>query len=346
MFKKIKDWLGANLDVYKVEKADDVGAGLVRHKWQGEQTATQIGTTLTSDILNNFQKGLIPFVETVRTTGTDKDIYTVSVNGLKEFGLFDGLKLLLQIDNENQYNNSVININSLEYPLYSVKNGANETVKKGSLRTKGYYFITYNQNAFYLNAGNVLGTEADTALEGKRLAEIIGLEFGGNIQDTGTKTTGKFYYDKALKYYYECIANNNLTYNDGSKFRAISNKPILDKVENLSNFKSETVRLNSTNGIQNQAFNLTIVGNLRIIDFGNLAVKNEYETHYILPDWFCRNIKNVSGSCANGTGGAGGEVAEIYLEASTKKLKFYPAPRPGFNNNLQLSGQIIAFATD
>ena len=70
-------------------------------------------------------------------------------------------------------------------------------------------------------------------LEIQALAKIIGLEFGGNIQDTGTKTTGKFYYDKALKYYYECIANNNLTYNDGSKFRAISNKPILDKVENL-----------------------------------------------------------------------------------------------------------------
>jgi hypothetical protein len=239
MFKKIKDWLGANLDVYKVEKADDVGAGLVRHKWQGEQTATQIGTTLTSDILNNFQKGLIPFVETVRTTGTNKDIYTVSVNGLKEFGLFDGLKLLLQIDNENQYDNSVININDEEYPLYSVKNGTNETVKKGSLRAKSYYFITYNQNAFYLNAGNVLGTESDTVLEGKRLAEIIGLEFGGNIQDTGPKVNGKFYYDKALKYYYECIANNSLTYNDGSKFRAISNKPILDKLENL--FKVEVL---------------------------------------------------------------------------------------------------------
>jgi len=70
-------------------------------------------------------------------------------------------------------------------------------------------------------------------LEIQALAKIMGLEFGGNIQDTGTKTTGKFYYDKALKYYYECIVNNNLTYNDGSKFRAISNKPISDKVENL-----------------------------------------------------------------------------------------------------------------
>ena len=77
------------------------------------------------------------------------------------------------------------------------------------------------------------GITDGTALEGKRLAEIIGLEFGGNIQDTGAKVTGKFYYDKALKYYYECIENNNLTYNDGSKFRAISNKPILDRLENL-----------------------------------------------------------------------------------------------------------------
>ena len=291
MFKKIKDWLGVNLDVYKVEKADDVGAGLVRHKWQGEQTATQIGTTLTADILNNFQKGLIPFVETIRTTGTDKDIYTVSVNGLKEFGLFDGLKLLLQIDNENQYNNSVININDSEYPLYSVKNGANEAVKKGSLRTKGYYFITYNQNAFYLNAGNVLGTEADTALEGKRLAEIIGLEFGGNIQDTGAKVTGKFYYDKALKDYYECIANNNLTYNDGSKFRAISNKPLSDKVENLYEVAKE--RVNLVGGfVEFRRFGKTVVASMEIQREGIHFTENFPILNY-LPVKFKPNANSI-----------------------------------------------------
>lgn len=78
-------------------------------------------------------------------------------------------------------------------------------------------------------------------LEIQALAKIIGLEYGGNIQDTGAKVTGKFYYDKALKYYYECIANNSLTYNDGSKFRAISNKPILDKVENLSKIETKII---------------------------------------------------------------------------------------------------------
>ena len=71
-----------------------------------------------------------------------------------------------------------------------------------------------------------------------RLAEILGLQFGGNIQDIGNKTRGKFYYDNVTKFYYECIADTNLTYNDVTKFRAISNKPISDKVENLS--KTET----------------------------------------------------------------------------------------------------------
>ena len=71
-------------------------------------------------------------------------------------------------------------------------------------------------------------------LEIQALSKIIGLEFGGNIQDVGNKTKGKFYYDNVTKFYYECIADTNLTYNESSKFRAISNKPISDKLENLS----------------------------------------------------------------------------------------------------------------
>lgn len=245
MFKKILDWLGPNLDVYKVENANDVGAGLVRHKWQGEQTATQIGTTLTSDILNNFQKGLIPFVETSRTAGTNKDIYSITVIGLKEFGIFEGLKILIQIDNQNQYDDVVVKTDNTEYPLYIIKNGVGISPKKGYLRNKNFYFITFKGNAFYLSTGNTFGTEEDTFLEGKRLSEIIGLEFGGNIQDTGMKSVGKFYFDTVNKYYYECIVNNNLTYNDVTKFRAISNKPLSDRLENLHRNGNNYVELPS-----------------------------------------------------------------------------------------------------
>ena len=72
------------------------------------------------------------------------------------------------------------------------------------------------------------------------LEKIAGLEFGGNIQDIGNKTKGKFYYDNVTKFYYECMEDNSLTYNDSGKFRAISNKPISDKVENLCEIKEHT----------------------------------------------------------------------------------------------------------
>ena len=83
-------------------------------------------------------------------------------------------------------------------------------------------------------------------LVSSRLAEILGLQFGGNIQDIGNKTKGKFYYDSVTKFYYECIEDNSLTYNDSGKFRAISNKPISDKLENL--FKIEKQTINIANG--------------------------------------------------------------------------------------------------
>ena len=78
------------------------------------------------------------------------------------------------------------------------------------------------------------------------LEKIAGLQFGGNIQDIGNKTKGKFYYDSVTKFYYECIEDNSLTYNDSGKFRAISNKPISDKLEKL--FKVEKQIVNIHNG--------------------------------------------------------------------------------------------------
>ena len=78
----------------------------------------------------------------------------------------------------------------------------------------------------------------DNFLTLKDKMKMMGLEFGGNIQDIGNKIKGKFYFDNVTKFYYECIENTNLTYNDATKFRGISNKPISDRVEDFS--KTET----------------------------------------------------------------------------------------------------------
>lgn len=306
MLKKIKDWIGSNLDVYKVESASDVGAGLYRHIWKGRENATQIGTTLNAEIMNNLQNSLVHSINATKTTGTGTDYYICNLDGLTEFGLNNDLKLRITVDNANTNVTTKLRLNNVDYTLLKEQNGTLKQIEAGDIHSNKTYELIYNGSQFvvinlfknfessYLDdyikktdlaeenkagiislsavkglipnvpnaaeykngtvnlkqikdmidtkvpnathdtAGKVmLGTTANTALEGNRLAEIIGMEFGGKIQDSGIKTAGKFYYDTVTKFYYECIANNNLTYNDSSKFRAISNKPISDRVENL-----------------------------------------------------------------------------------------------------------------
>nr|DAR62250.1 MAG TPA: tail collar fiber protein [Caudoviricetes sp.] len=153
-------------------------------------------------------------------------------------------------------------------------------------------------------------------LEIQALAKIMGLEFGGNIQDTGTKTTGKFYYDKALKYYYECIVNNSLTYNDGSKFRAISNKPILDKVENLSKVQQAKLYVHAeaigqgrtTCNIVEKVGNIVTI----IFDSGNaLRNINDNTVIFQIPDGFKpKTFLSVNASQYNTSNGT------VYIEPS------------------------------
>lgn len=241
MLKKIKDWIGTNLDVYKVENANDVGAGLVRHIWKGEETATQVGTTLSAQVMNDLQKGLVHTLDAIRTVGTNKDIYEVALTGIEEFGVFDGLKLLIRIDGENQFEDVFLKLGGTEYQIYQLKNNMLDKIDKGILKDKKEYLLNFKNNSFVLSDSTLYGSQKGTALEGNRLAEILGLQFGGNIQDIGNKTKGKFYYDSVTKFYYECIEDNSLTYNDSGKFRAISNKPISDKVENLSKIETKII---------------------------------------------------------------------------------------------------------
>ena len=99
----------------------------------------------------------------------------------------------------------------------------------------------------------------DNFLTLKDKMKMLGLEFGGNIQDIGNKTKGKFYYDNVTKFYYECIEDNSLTYNDSGKFRAISNKPISDKLEKLSNVETYVIDPRLTVGLIYKIGNICIL---------------------------------------------------------------------------------------
>ena len=136
----------------------------------------------------------------------------------------------------------IISLSAVKGLIPNVPNAAEYTNGTVNLRQIKDMIDIKVPNATSDTAGKVmLGTTANTVLEGKRLAEIIGMEFGGKIQDSGIKTAGKFYYDTVTKFYYECMVNNSLTYNDSSKFRAISNKPISDRVENLYTIETHVI---------------------------------------------------------------------------------------------------------
>ena len=226
---------------YKVEDTNR-GDTKIKNIIPAFGTIRENGTPETEEIYNGLQLGNVHTLQANKTTNLNIDYYVCNLEGLAEFGVNNDLKLRINVDTKNTNTTTKLRLNNVDYTLLKEYNGTLKQIEAGDFKPNKSYEMAYNGNQFVIINIMEFGTETDTVLEGKRLAEIIGLEFGGNIQDAGTKTTGKFYYDKALKYYYECIANNNLTYNDGSKFRAISNKPILDKLENLFTFGNGWVK--------------------------------------------------------------------------------------------------------
>ena len=139
-------------------------------------------------------------------------------------------------------------------------------------------------------------------LVSSRLAEILGLEFGGNIQDIGNKTKGKFYYDNVTKFYYECIEDNSLTYNDSGKFRAISNKPLSDKVENLYEVIPGTLNASQIAGFTSATlYKKAETVFLNVDDNQKLNGRTNGSIILTLPDGFRpRNRTSFSGNTSSG----------------------------------------------
>ena len=196
-------------------------------------TIRENGTPETEEIYNGLQLGNVHTLQANKTTSLNIDYYVCNLDGLTEFGLNNDLKLRINVDSNNTNTTTKLRLNNVDYTLLKEHNGTLKQIEVGDFKSNKSYELVFNGSQFIVTNITEYGATKGTALEGNRLAEILGIEFGGNIQDVGNKTRGKFYYDSVTKYYYECIADTNLTYNDVSKFRAISNKPLSDKLEDL-----------------------------------------------------------------------------------------------------------------
>lgn len=188
------------------------------------------GTPETEEIYDGLQLGNVHTLQANKTTNLNIDYYVCNLDGLNEFGVNNDLKLRINVDSKNTNSTTKLRLNNNDYTILKEYNGNLKQIEAGDFKPNKTYELTYNGSQFV-----VINVDS-------RLNEIMGLEFGGNIQDTGDKVRGKCYFDNVTKFYYECIEDNSLTYNDSGKFRAISNKPILDKLEKLCEVK----KLNDT----------------------------------------------------------------------------------------------------
>lgn len=109
------------------------------------------------------------------------------------------------------------------------------------------------------------GVAQNEVLEGSKLAEILGIEYGGVLNNNNQKIAGKGYYDTANKKIYKCTTNTSINYADAGYFIEVSNNDLLGKLQNLAsnidtglgylrifNYISMSGKVNLTNGTSTQ----------------------------------------------------------------------------------------------
>lgn len=221
--KLIKDWQGEELDVFKVTDASTVGAGLTRHEWQGDKTATQVGTTINADLLNEFQKS---FVHSVIAEINVDGLYEIkNFDGIAEFGVFENLKMLIQIKTDCPAEIPKFKLSGQEYSLEGNVTAENLKTDKYILTSVDFANKKLKIIGSYYDKLN-LGLEAGTALEGSYLNKILGAEYKGLLSKEGIKKNDEVYFDEQTNQFVIGTGlgdtGENIRFNDITKFTPIS----------------------------------------------------------------------------------------------------------------------------
>lgn len=102
--------------------------------------------------------------------------------------------------------------------------------------------ILVKNTAFNKNFGVLEGE----ILEGHRLAQALGLEFAGELNNSDLKQAGKAYWDSNNKSIFKCLADNTLNYADSNYYEGISNNDLLLKLQNLFNYEKDQYYITSS----------------------------------------------------------------------------------------------------
>ena len=116
------------------------------------------------------------------------------------------------------------------------------------------------------------GAEEGTVLEGNKFTQMMGKDYGGILNEPGTKEVGKTYFDKNTKKLYLCKNTNTDISANINNYIAMDSHSILERLENLNrNYKilwqgtSHEIQFYTTNVAPYANFDnihsITVVGN-------------------------------------------------------------------------------------
>ncbi|MGL4863488.1 MAG: hypothetical protein ACRC3I_08425, partial [Cetobacterium sp.] len=180
-------------------------------------------TPVGAEILNEMQLNEVYTLDTVRSVDGQKEIYTATLEGFTEFDNPD-LNFNLKINSENTNSQTYLRLNNIDYLI---------ECKIGNLKAGSIVYAKKINNTIKIIGNKNFGTNEGDILEGSKLAEILGIEYGGVLNNNNQKVAGKGYYDTANKKIYKCTTNTSINYADAGYFIEVSNNDLLGKLQNL-----------------------------------------------------------------------------------------------------------------
>ena len=258
-YKKWEDWQGTALDVWEETPASDIGAGLIRHVWQGEKYGVlQKGTTLKADMMNNLQMGLDFLVDSNHTVINSEDHYIITIDGLKTatsnpdgYELVGNLHFSIKITEENANGISKLIINGDSYDLQKKENDVVVELNNVDLKAGKIYSVYYDGARFLIKNSVLPSTETEAGImsgldiRSTEAAYVLGAKYGGTFGSALTSIEkGKvyYYYDLVKKSYtpYQALYTKTgsfITPNAGSFIDISNNNLAYTSFDSTADFK-------------------------------------------------------------------------------------------------------------
>lgn len=111
------------------------------------------------------------------------------------------------------------------------------------------------------------GVAREQVLEGAKLAEILGIPYGGLLNNNTTKKRGLGYYCTVNESIYKCLEDTQLNYAESNYFDAISNDDLLGKLKNLCRQQPIELLKIKIGDLRNNNWNDFIIQNISKFNF-------------------------------------------------------------------------------